>query len=418
MVNELGEQPDEKIPIAPTALPEPSPSSVPPAPRESLRLALGPNRSHCIHTTPHNSWSHRGSTASLNAWRALHLSALHCIALTPHGGWVVTGIDGAGEPVVASWENLEGTVSFSEAENWADSRKGWKELTRALQNGDREGLADVRFGVGARGSWWLRWGNGRLESGNLPKQLQSKLSEKELAGIKPTSISLGMRDSYVAFWSDKTADVALTGYAALQEVLTPDSDIVYVCLSAVQDDEYMHVDKTGFVGWNFRFDEEARQDVFREMLGYMQRRAWADGTTFSMTNTNSDGSKRSIKITPDTDITKSTASISSPSPASLPALAKDLWADPSRFMHRDILVPAAIGAGAAGAAGGAVLLGVRQYRLYRNPMQADAAARSGSWLGRAWATARFARRLPGPILAIGGAGLVWQLGYWRGRWVG
>nr|OQO30728.1 hypothetical protein B0A51_01852 [Rachicladosporium sp. CCFEE 5018] len=171
------------------------------------------------------------------------------------------------------------------------------------------------------------------------------------------------------------------GYDGVQKVLKPDSEIVHVHLSPVRDDEYMHVDRTGFVGWNFRFDEAARQDLFRELLGYMQRRAWADGTSFSMTNTSSDGSKQSIKITPDTDITKSTASILAYSPGSLPALAKDLWADPSRFMHKDVLIPAAIGAGAAGAAGGAVLLGVRQYRLYRNPVQADAAARSGSCLG-------------------------------------
>ncbi|OQO14629.1 hypothetical protein B0A48_00010 [Cryoendolithus antarcticus] len=415
MVDEPADQPDEKVPVALTAPPE---SLTPPAPLEYIHLALGPDKSHCIHTTPHNSWSHRGSTASLNAWRALHLSILHCVALTPHGGWVVTGVDQVGEPVVASWESLEGSVAFSEAENWADSRRAWKDLTRTLQNGDRDGLADVRFGVGGRGSWWLRWSDGRLESGNLPKQLQTKISEKELAGITPTTLTLGTRDSYIAFWSDGRIDGALTGYDGVHEVLAADSGIVHVCLSPVRDDEYMHVDKTGFVGWNFRFDEEARQDLFRELLGYMQRRAWADGTSFSMTNTSSNGSKQSIKITPDTDITKSTASISSNSPGSLPALAKDLWADPSRFMHKDVLIPAAIGAGAAGAAGGAVLLGVRQYRLYRMPVQADAAARSGSLFGKAWSTARFARRLPGPVLAIGGAGLVWQLGYWRGRWVG
>ncbi|OQO06485.1 hypothetical protein B0A48_08268 [Cryoendolithus antarcticus] len=381
MVDEPAKQPDEEKLAVPGPATETSTPLDPSAPPESIHLALGPNQSHCIHTTPHNSWSHRGSTASLNAWRALHLSTLHCIALTPHGGWVITGIDQAGEPVVASWESLEGSVTYSEAENWADSRRGWKELTRALQRGERERLEGVRFGVGARGSWWLRWSDGRLDSGNLPEQLQSKLEEKRLAGVKPTTLTLGTRDSYVAFWSDGTIDGALTGYDGVQKVLKPDSEIVHVYLSPVRDDEYMHVDRTGFIGWNFRFDEEARQDLFRELLGYMQRRAWADGTSFSMTNTSSDGSKQSIKITPDTDITKSTASISAYSPGSLPALAKDLWADPSRFMHKDVLVPAAIGAGAAGAAGGAVLLGVRQYRLYRNPVQADAAARSGSCLG-------------------------------------
>lgn len=250
---------------------------------EYLCFSFGRGSNYCLWGSASTGWwTQSNTTPAITAYNNLNLDQIYNMALTREGDWLVTGRTKQQAPCVAYWDVKTGSIDISEAKVWVKSHEGYQKLFEKLVATDSESVEDLakaRFTVGPHGAWWARLSDGTHHH-NLPFNLRRELEDEAKNGVYPEHVALGLNGSYVVIWPTWKS-WELTGYTELHERLRDkDERVVFVALSPWRTDNYLLVQENGFVCYNVPSNAN---DVDAYTNAYMQRRAKADGTTFTFT---------------------------------------------------------------------------------------------------------------------------------------
>lgn len=184
-----------------------------------------------------------------------------------------------------------------------DSRLFYKISSR--YGASLEDLRHINLTLGPKGSYFTTTKDGPVYR-DIPTSLHEKIKSQALEDVKPRQVSLGQHDSYICLWSDNTisysVNLSYTGLAEkMQKYIDNDSKPpVFIAMNPYDNYSWFLVDANGQCAWQFKSMEiSAIKNIQEVVLGYLQRRARSDGSSFTETTT-LNGKEMSFLVTPET----------------------------------------------------------------------------------------------------------------------
>lgn len=183
--------------------------------------------------------------------------------------------------------------------------------------GSLRDLRHINLTIGPRGSYFTTTKDGPVYR-DIPSQLYDRIKSQALKNVHPSHVSLGQHDSYICLWDDSTisysVNLSYTGLAEkIQEYIDNDSrPPEFVAMNPYDNYSWFLVNPNGTCDWQLKSMETSAVENIREAtLSYLQRRARADGSSFTNTTT-LNGKETTLHVTPTTNFDGPLGSLSSP----------------------------------------------------------------------------------------------------------
>ena len=249
---------------------------------QDMIFAFGPGHSYFI-SPQLDRWRYFGMRPLADHLNTLNIVKPIALSLAPEGGAVFVYENETGGQSIGISEPARPTKGEI-PESWTENHEQYRALYNFLgadPNGELR--KKVSLSIGSGGSWFARRGT-EIGYHALPKRLEEEVRAKELEGVQPWQISLGVGGDYVVLWSDDSKPSwSLSAHNEASTYLESHEQdrMNTVVLSPYRGDSFFLVRESGWVAHSIA-DTMARemQYIKAENKAFIQREAKRRGRTY------------------------------------------------------------------------------------------------------------------------------------------